>query len=141
MKVRAYLVRVANSQCALLDYLSAEEPPELEWVSSHFPADGNGAGLMLVAAADMFDFSPLASQQGTRAIPARRLDTVWSEVPTSARQAYLSLLESEAGRPVDDSDWIDVEDALCVLLRINGEPRSRRRLRARRTEDWVSAHG
>ena len=137
-KIRIYIAVFSKGVSSLGAWFAAN-PDGVEWISNHRPAGGDGKGLTAVQVNDRYDFSAVPRELGKYIPVPRRLDEKWLDAPAGQRAVVKGAIDDGLGRVVDDSDWDDIDDAMCVILRNAGEGRARKRLRAHRTEDFIQA--
>lgn len=127
MKIRAYIVRINGTGTdPIYREATSRNPVGVEWISYHYRPGAN-RGLVIVAAADTFDFAPISALAGVRALPSAALDTRIADLPQDRLSAFRTAFEAEIG-PLDTAGIEDYEDLLCAVLRAIGET-GRRKLR------------
>lgn len=139
MKIRCYLVDLTRGD-PLKRYLLRDEPAGIVWASYHYPQNGGNTGLVIVAAEDGFDWSPLAAVEGAWELPQCKLYTRLDVLSEDKRTAFREAFEDRFG-PLDEMDIEDYEDLICHVLRANGET-GRRKLRhteSQRTREFLDA--
>lgn len=133
MKIRTFLVDVANGTDPIRRLFRRVNPapPDLGeggWLSYHYPPGASHGVVFARYDEAVFDPATLAALDGVDMVPPARLDQRYTEVRSADRTALKQRIEARTGT-WDDSRIADWEDALCEVMRRNGES-GRRKLRS-----------
>lgn len=142
MKIRAFVVTTNGRTDPIKNYLLREEPPmgAGAWASYHYAATATHGVVLVRYDEAVFDPAPLASLTGVIAVPPERLDRPQGEVTRAKRDAVKSLCEQRGGT-LDESRLVTWEDAICELMRRNGNPEQTtlRKTASQRTREFLGA--